>query len=641
MVIVQVIGGVMSRTYYINPNVNNTLYTPWFENPSFGAKNFHTLLTKCKTLADGDTILIVPGADVDDTEHVLYINYNFYIGVYNAQYITPKFTETNIYQNRPIVKLKCLSGSQGLNLNSSGIVIEGVAFSSGDYSLRVSMVAINVSGVTIRGCTFTMNNSIGNSSAITVLGVGGTTIDHCLFDINNASIDKMFGIFLNGVNSTVISNNYIRMNSPNCIGIQLSDKSNHNIIKNNIIGDVSIIDNETFISYGYDNIAINIATNGTYNNIKSNVIIVSGVNSKGIVYFIFNSSNSFISIDSVVSNNYILIRENDFQTIGIYFPPHAGYNIGGALAITNNIIEYRGSGNNDSIAIHASIRDFGIIDYNNIFGFSNPNIFVSNGDIDNITKLGDKNIFIDPSPVFIIDKDKYTDIRKFYCSNISECVGSGISVGVDYTNISGSITQDIELSSIGIGNDLITLDTHNINIVDSVCIDFKTTPLTDTTPTFTFFNSVFGDSAYRFNEIYRRSSFAPYKSTVYNNQFDYTLDASVSYPFSIHGNNGSVDHLYNTPLSYVCEHKMDLVPFTKITCPPNPGYGAHSYKNYPTGLWGFRRKLYENECGDRSCIIRNTIDSTHIITSIPPYDDNSVTIMVDSVSPPCLSAIGN
>ena len=56
---------------------------------------------------------------------------------------------------------------------------------------------------------------------------------------------------------------------------------------------------------------------------------------------------------------------------------------------------------------------------------------------------------------------------------------------------------------------------------------------------------------------------------------------------------------YNKDIYYVIKNRKELEPFENIWCPANPGYGFPEYKDYETGLFGYPRINYINNCGRR------------------------------------------
>jgi hypothetical protein len=71
-----------------------------------------------------------------------------------------------------------------------------------------------------------------------------------------------------------------------------------------------------------------------------------------------------------------------------------------------------------------------------------------------------------------------------------------------------------------------------------------------------------------------------------NDDSQFGWSPPVSYPFT------PSHRLYDKNIEYVILKKGDLVPFSDIDMPPNPGYGASAYSEYDTGLWGYARNQY-------------------------------------------------
>jgi hypothetical protein len=304
-----------------------------------------------------------------------------------------------------------------------------------------------------------------------------------------------------------------------------------------------------------------------------------------------------------------------YESVGIFIPfndsSKSSYNI------YNNIIEYKLSTpqSNNGIAINASILQ-GMINYNDIYNFSEVHRLINNGNA-NLIGLGDKNIYVDPK---LIQTEKPSSVlmyavENYYCCTNSECIGAGY-----YNHNIG----------VGVDNVLKYIKDNYVNIIDTVTSNIgyiSDNIYGDRYPTYTFFNSVFTESANLFNSVYR-NSYGPYPSKlVYENQFGFVLDKS--FPFERN------DMLYDKNFYIVLANKDKLSPFDNITCPPNPGYGYPTYDKYETGLWGFPRLSYRNNCSSEGCIIQDVLDAD-IIEWVKSNEDADVWVY-DKVSPDCLS----
>lgn len=606
--------------YYIN-SFNDK---PWIEpedlfpydTPDKGAINFYELLEGLhnifELLNNGDIIHIAAGDYIDDSLNTIKIYHS----------ITIKMDDgLDIPIHLPI-------SSDGFIVYSDGVKFDGIQFYKTQYQNN-SMVTIKSNDVIIDNCNFDYGVSTGIGSLINLNNVYNFTLSNTHLSIPLGD-DLSYGIY--GTNSSycTIYNNVIDMDADNGHAITFLGSSNHNNISYNIIGNFSSSDD--------NNIAIEFNNDGNYNKIMNNAIGISGPNSAGIIY----ATNDNSGIGVVISNNLLVMRENDESSIGIHIP-YSQNNMVSTFDIINNIIDYRGDSEsiyfgsntynedeNNSIAINASIVR-GMIDFNNIYGFSIINRFVSNGAPGVISELGDKNIFVDPRLVWFED-DKYpvNDIRRYYCYSNSECIGSG------YLN-----------HNIGIGVDDINItDNHYINIIDTVTNDIGYIKSLNYNPTYTFFNNLFTENADRFNDMYRpnnNTSTAAYASEeVYKNQWDYIYD--ISFPFE-HG-----DHFYKKDFTYVFQHKGDLKPFDGIKCPANPGYGYTGYgyplngyiqgdtpyPGYENGLWGYPRISYRNNCHPDPCIIQDSYTET---IRWEDQIDNVRFWIQDTINPECLDSI--
>lgn len=572
-------------TFYINGNNTTGVYP--YDDPSNGAPNFNTLLSKISHISsDGDTIQIVGGAEVDDSSADIELMYAY-----------------NIIGEGTSSPVKIKNDGYGFVINMANTILDNISIKKADFTNQ-TMVNVNSStDVTIRNCTFSFDAATGNGSVINITNSNGFKIISNTINVPQGS-PFSYGLYITTSNNGYIYSNTIDMNYNNGQAITITNGSYNEIYKN-IIGDFD--ENTT------DNSAIIINNTSNYNKIEYNVIGIAGQNSYGVV---LNPNNDGFKHTTIL-NNVIAVRENDFGCGGILIP----YNSSNTVAyyeIMNNIISFRpkevGEGSyNDSVAINASIQN-GIIDYNDIYGFDDNNVFVNNGAPDVIKKLGSKTIYVDPKTNWSENPNAFasTDIFRYYCTTKSECIGAGYlnrNIGVGVYGLSAQDNNYITFL------DTVTSGASVLNNSDEAYI--------------TFFNNLIMESADTYNKAFRSSN-GPYVSeNVYRNQWDYSLNKT--FPFDKN------DHFYRKSFYYVMENKSGLAPFDNIKCPANPGYGFSAYPGYETGLWGYPRIEYINNCNADPCIIQDSYTETIVIK------DNILPVVVtiqDSINPPCANEKG-
>jgi len=599
-------------TYYINgyntstPSEDRYPYT----SSDTGAINFYELLKGPhnigELLQNNDIILIYDGDYIDDSSNT--------IEIYNS---------IKIKSNKDI-KVHLPIDVDGFTIYMDNVVFDNIHFHKTDYQ-NGTMVTIDANNVEISNCQFTYDTSTGTGSIINISNSSDFKLKNSTLNIP-LGVTLSYGIYANDSSFCTIYKNVINMNGNRGHAITFLGDSNSNNISYNIIGNFDINKD--------DNIGIEFNDNGDYNIISHNAIGVSGPKSIGIIY----NTNDISGIGIKINNNVIVLRENDYGSMGLYIPYKQDNNVS-TFEIVNNIFDYRGIASsifdeintqsisiNHSIAIDVSIVR-GIIDFNDIYGFTEYNIFVNNGAPNVISELGDRTIYVDPRILWTEGVDTYapTDIRRYYCYNNSECIGAGynhhhIGIGVD--------------SSLGYQ------DNHYVNIIDTVTSNIGKIDNNNKKPVYTFFNNVFDMDPLVANGYYRKyyKSLQPYPSEdVYKNQWEYSYN--ISFPFEVG------DHFYNKDYVYVLQHKGDLAPFDGIKCPANPGYGYDSYgfpgvktdtpyKGYEHGLWGYPRKTYRNNCHPDPCIIQDSY--TEKIKWIDTSNDVQFWIQ-DSIDPECLN----
>ena len=584
--------------YYINGfNLSGGSYP--YTTVNTGAPNFKALLDGLGTnIQNGDEIVISGALNgyIDDVAYSIDIPYKLNIygrekGSSNA--ITPVHLNNNTY---------------GMKVTTNNVAFIDMDFYIGSYNNNVAL-ELNGNGISLKNCTFSYGASTGNGASLTMYNSDGVSIDKCTFNIPSGN-PMSYGIYADSCSYCKISNSIFNTKE-NAQSITFANASNNNLIRYNVIG--------TFDSYYRNNTAIIFGNRGNYNMITHNAICLTGELSRGVVYGFDNTSGK----DVKITNNYIYITDNDFSSVGIFIPYVYDSTVSN-FTLIENIIEYQKYSSildtNDSIAINASIK-FGIVDYNDIFGFNTINRFVNNKSSDIIRVMGEHTLSRDPRTVYRERPTTYpsTDIRRYYCDTNSECVGAG-----KYHHTIGISVNGL-VYTVGSGENTFS---NYVNIVDTVMDNYGAVTGEEST-LHNFYNSVFKESAVTFDNVYRNGNgpYATIDENIYKNTFDFVL--SGAFPFAVNSN------FYNKDFVFVQTNKRDLAPFDDITCPTNPGHGYPNYVGYPTGLWGYNRRFYRNYCDELPCIIQDSYSDKNILKNTI-YDTPEW--IQNVINPPCLTA---
>jgi len=614
-------------TYYINGyNSVDPTNIP-YNTPDKGAPNLYILLKDLDgIIADGDNIDIYDGDQlIDDTAHNVEINVKVTIS-----------NTTNIHD----IPINVKSSGVGITDNV-GCIFNNVQFNNNNGT---TTLLLSGSGAIVTNCKFTgcvCEQHIQIYSGVQGIQADGCTIEKSYIEVDGPTTD-FFGILvIDGLYTKILENTINILSSGSGSGTGIGVVSNTATLTNS-----SAIVNKNVIYKTSNNvdsmrgIFFNISNDlQTINTITENVVVLKGHDSYGILYVAINGTTD----DKVFINNNVVsitnLYSNDGVTKGIHVPQMAKKLT--YTEIINNIIYYRefistgagyGSGSGlvmtdtpttKHIAIEADIIN-GVIDYNDIFGFSSDVRFVHNCISGPIQELGPKNIFVDPQLALWADDSNTLDvgdIRLYNCYTNSECIGSGknyVNMGVgalgvydggDYLNIVDTVTDNMG-----------KITSDNMGKITSEGYIRHYAP--------TFFNNVLSDDYNDYNNWYRRKN-GPYESDVYLNQWNFERTIPSTFPFE------TSDHFYKQSLDYVMENKGLLAPFEGIRCPSNPGYGyVLDYPEYETGLWGYPRKTYPNGCVPEPCIIQDSWTSTNIIQDTVT---NVEFWILDKINPNCIT----
>lgn len=567
-------------TYYIN-GYNSAASQPFDGTPytegNDGAPNFNTLLTDLNgVLKDGDSVVVYDGDFIDDTANTIELYTQL-----NISTVSGKDIPVHLINNTGLVPVVTCS-------------VSNTHFHVANYT-GAPFIYVYSSGTKIDGCSFTHDPTTASGTVIQVPSVDGVDITNNTIDVPEGTPYSQGILVVDSKHSNIIGNT-IDMGLGGGIGINCVGPVAYTTISHNIIG------------AGVGNGGIKLDNVGSYNTVSHNAIAVSGPNSVGIQYSMLPDAIGTTSI----SNNFISLGEDDSDNIGIKCIANIS-NTEVYTEVINNIIFYNTNlGTSNGIAIVASISK-GMVDYNNIYGFGVGSIFETDGNPVNIG-LGNKNIFTDPNLVFwTVTPTPFElgDIRLYYCNTNSECLGAGMGH-----------------HNIGVGVYNLADNDEYLNIVDTVTDDIGkiVTDNVDLAPT--FFNNVLSEEPSDFNSWYRKNN-GPYKSDdVYKNQWEFEHVNPDTFPFE------KDDHFYRESFTYILQHKGDLAPFEGITCPANPGYGYDAYPGYETGLWGYPRASYKNNCFPDPCVIQDTYDLEKI-----QLDDTIQDVefwIYDKIIPECL-----
>jgi len=582
--------------YYINgnnsggaPTGTDTPYTT----PADGANNFNTLFTYLNsTIRDGDIIEVCDGDIIDDTASTIILYFRLTIRTTSGKNIP-----IHVHNNVGVVDY---AGCEFKNMN----------FYNEEF-IAPTLLISDANGAIVNRCKFSSGTTTSPSKHILIVSSDGCLVERCeLIFYSTASQSACISV-MDSLYTTIRYNriNFLRSG----IGIDvISNTGSGNNVSANIYGNIIFNSSNTSTDsmVGINYLLYNDIQ--TKNVISNNAIILFGTGANGIIYGCASGTNDDIGI---IKNNVISLGDA-ITGVGIYMLPPNGHNP--YIEVVNNIIYYisggygySGGGNtNTCFAISVSIKN-GIIDYNDIFGFDKDNIFINNGDTENI-QLGSRNIFVDPKLVeYTSSPSPYGtgEIGLYKCNTNSECLGSGMG----FTNI-------------GLGVEKLYDDDDYLTIVDTVTDNIGQISADKSRFAPTFFNNVLREKPSDYNNWYRDNN-GPYKSDIYNNQWEYNRKSPSTFPFE------KGDHFYNRDFNYVLENKGLLAPFEGIECPANPGWGYPDYHKYKYGLWGYPRATYRNNCIPDPCIIQDSISSDIIIQDTV----NDVTYWIfDKVNPDCL-----
>jgi len=239
------------------------------------------------------------------------------------------------------------------------------------------------------------------------------------------------------------------------------------------------------------------------------------------------------------------------------------------IEISNNII-YNNSNNPGGYALIITM-DAGIIDYNWIYNFGTNFVIITGG----LYVLDD----FDNSYYNVVDIDPL--IRIFHNSSL------------DIDNISNyRVLDNSRCFGTGINYENVGIDKNSPEVYATIVDTFYDVPNITNIPDINFIGTVFIDDADTVNSRYNKSY--EVENDHYRNQFDWGPDDIMEdsdFPF------WRTNDFYNQDIVYVIKNRKDLEPFDNIFCPANPGYGFPEYKDYETGLFGYPRIDYLNECG--------------------------------------------
>ena len=568
--------------YYVN-GYNTTGIVP-YSSIDDGAPNLHTLTTNVN-LNDGDIIYV--RGDVDDSANEL-------IFLANVKLYT--------YQDDDTASIKLIDTGIGLELYGADSLIQGLIFYK-DVSSN-TMVKVHNDSIRIIDCDFYHNTAGSSGICIYVMESNEVKIVNCRF-IVKGNTSYHYAIYLQDSDYTLIKSNKIFEMPSNSNAIFLYGSCNYNTISYNHIGDLSVSENH----------GISIDSGGSYNLIMFNVIFVSGDKSNAVTIRTYTTTGK----DTIISNNVFIIVEDDINCSCINIP-YAGSGQTSYFTITNNSFIYyttlsnRSITTNDSVAILASIEN-GVIDYNNFYGFTEYNRLITNGAPNTISQLGPKTIFEKPDLLVGTFSPEYpiSAFSSYQVSANSPLIGAGRNqhnIGVGYNN-----RYDY---------------TDIISMLDTVTYQFGNIDGRSNRDLVSFFGDVFTESPDEMNGIYRYSTSAYPQVDVYKNQFDWEFSSVEGWPFTQN------NRLYNASFVDVLRYKGDLSPFDYISCPANPGYGFSAYDCYNTGMWGYPRASYRNNCLPDPCIIQDSY--TENMRIVDTIEDVQFWIY-DMVNPPCADNI--
>ena len=568
--------------YFVNKEGANTVP---YKTVTTGAHTISQIINEC-VLNDGDNIYVIGNGDaVKNTFNEFNIS--------NIQYAV-NIIGMPVGSTLPIVKVKDTSVNPFI-LNCDNITVRKIIFEKIDSQISGgvgvgSVIKCVGDNIVIEECEVKYDefSTSETSSCIEVENSNGVIIKNTnIITLRRPDNDTSTstGILLRNCNKCDIIGNDIRLENGISYGVGVVGNSNYNNIEFNNIHAYTLVSDGM-----HHNKGIIINGNNNLSKIHRNVISIYG-ESIGVQYI---RNDSIPTLD--ISHNVVVIHTPSSSSTGVsisYKDDDAVFNV------YNNIIydSFTDIIENTSVAFNVSCN-FGFVDYNCVYGFSQPNIFIGLGSI----RYGSKNIIDYPFTNQITPK-QIPSMSDFKISINSSAVGSGYGfydMGID--KINGVNFIDSVLYSVD-------------NIINKNNINNRVT----------FFNNVIGNSCVQLNKI-RSLTYNGYCVTpnIYRNQFDFVFP---TFPFTVQSD------LYNKSFDYIMENKMKLSPFSGMMCPANPGYGAPTYNNYENGLWGYSRSLYTNECGgsELECIIQDSYTSNEIIQDV----NTGLFIIRDKVNPVC------
>ncbi|MFW6219505.1 MAG: hypothetical protein ACOCZ5_00260 [bacterium] len=443
-------------------------------------------------------------------------------------------------------------------------------------------LSITCDNVTIENIEFNRTVSSQFNSLINVSGSNNLNINKCRFvdeisiedsnfvKINQCEIPSDYSgkISITNSDKVDISNNIIKITGDYTAIFCNSNDNNSglNIYDNLIYADIS--------SSSLNGITVQTEYNGI--NIYRNVIRYFGENSHGIKFEGTDRNNIKIK------NNVIICDDNKIGSSGIIVEDNK-------IEITNNII-YNNSGLTDGVSSDIPVSDDIIFDYNWIYNWDESH---------------DKTFTVtDIDPLIKIIQDSSLDernIENYMVEEESRCFGTGIY----YENVG--------------------INKNDSDIYSSIIDTFYDVPNIDNISNINFIGCVFNDDVDSVNNRYNKSY--EIDDDYYENQFDWgseEIQDDEDFPFW-KGND-----FYGEDMYYVIKNRKELQPFESIWCPANPGYGYPDYTDYETGLFGYPRIDYINNCNE--CIIQDD----YITDDIWEDDVESDTIIEDQINPPCI-----
>jgi hypothetical protein len=546
----------VTTRYFINAyNTGGGVYP--YDTYSKGAKNFYTLIVDPSTrveLEDGDTVSVYTpddasyfvddsGSDIEFTSMVIIDT----VGVNST--------------DKPKIKLKSDGDGFTFSNYANASIVSGLNFHKDDFDGGSQVRFIDTSNILISRCTFTFDTVSNN-------GIGIFSLDSKFLNINDNDIDVPsdtmgYGILLQNSERSYVQFNTLNLSQGTGNGIDINGLTEGygNVIVGNTI--YNIIADGSFGIFAQGNLNNTLVWNNTIN--------ISAFNSAAISMGIDGNYGRTTEI----KNNTILLDEDDSGSVGITVPSFGPTDIT-TYEITNNNIIYNGGDfpTNDGNAMEVAIFN-GIVDFNNIVGFSDSSKFFWTGEPGTISANGPNTISVDPVLYYQINPSSFTHSNRnsYFTSSNSQCFGTG----ENHENI--GIEADTTLSS------------SHFNMVDTVCEKIGAIPVSNTiAPYYNFFSIPFVSTSAEINGIYTKE----YGSgDVYGNQFSWETSgiSGTNFPFT------AENQFYDQDVLYVLANKGALSAFPHIDCPPNPGYNFSAYPCYETGLFGNPRAEYINNCG--------------------------------------------